>query len=72
MKLPALDAVRIAALALTLGLTGALLAPSNATAQQKFEIKNVAEKKLKQLPAGPLFWRVRELPDTRPGTGGCG
>ena len=62
MKLPALDAVRIAALALSLGLTGALLAPSNATAQQKFEIKNVGEKKLKQLPAGPLFWRVENFP----------
>ena len=36
--------------------------PSNAAAQQKFEIKSVAEKKLKQLPAGPLFWRVENFP----------
>jgi hypothetical protein len=62
MKLPALDAVRIATIALSLALTGALLLPSSATAQQKFEIKNVAEKKLKQLPTGPLYWRIEKFP----------
>jgi hypothetical protein len=62
MKLPPLDAVRIVAVALSLGLTGAVLLPSNATAQQKFEIRNVAEKKLKQLPPGPLFWRIENFP----------
>jgi hypothetical protein len=31
-------------------------------AQQKFEIRNVAEKKLKQLPAGPLYWRIENFP----------
>jgi hypothetical protein len=62
MKLPALDAVRIATIALSLALTGALLLPSSATAQQKFEIKNVAEKKLKQLPTGPLYWRIENFP----------
>jgi hypothetical protein len=41
---------------------GLPLIPSNAAAQQKFEIKNVAEKKLKLLPAGPLYWRVENLP----------
>jgi hypothetical protein len=41
---------------------GALLVPSTAAAQQKFEIRNVAEKKLKQLPAGPLYWRVENFP----------
>jgi hypothetical protein len=39
-----------------------LLTPSHAAAQVKFEIKNVAEKKLKQLPTGPLFWRVENFP----------
>jgi hypothetical protein len=34
-----------------------LLSPSTASAQ-KFEIKPVAEKKVSQLPDGPLFWRV--------------
>lgn len=62
MKPSALEVMRIVAVALSLGLMGALLLPSNATAQQKFEIKNVAEKKLKQLPAGPLFWQVENFP----------
>jgi hypothetical protein len=38
-----------------------VLSPSIATAQ-KFEIKNVAEKKIQQLPPGPLFWRVENFP----------
>ena len=45
---------------LTLCAIGVVLAPP-AEAQQKFEIKPVAEKKLKQLPAGPLYWRVENL-----------
>ena len=32
-----------------------------ATAQQEFVITPVAEKKVKQLPAGPLYWRVENL-----------
>lgn len=36
---------------------GLLLPPSTASAQ-KFEIKPVAEKKIDQLPSGPLFWRI--------------
>ena len=47
--------------ALSLGLLGAPLISSIAASQQKFEIKNVAEKRLKQLPAGPLFWRVESF-----------
>ena len=47
---------------LSLGMMGVLLIPSTATAQPKLEIKNVAEKKLKQLPAGPLFWRIENFP----------
>lgn len=62
MKPSALEVMRIVAVALSLGLMGALLLPSNAMAQQKFEIKNVAEKKLKQLPAGSLYWRVENFP----------
>jgi hypothetical protein len=34
-----------------------VLSPSTASAQ-KFEIKPVAEKKVQQLPSGPLFWRI--------------
>src|SRR5688572_9170213 len=33
-----------------------------ATAQQEFVIKPVAEKKLKQLPAGALYWVVENFP----------
>jgi len=29
---------------------------------QEFRIKPVAEKKLKELPSGPLFWRVENFP----------
>lgn len=46
---------------IALTLMGLLLAPSVATAQQKFVVKPVAEKKLKQLPAGPLYWRVENF-----------
>ncbi|SDO02390.1 cupin domain-containing protein [Afipia sp. GAS231] len=38
-----------------------LLLPSAALAQ-KFEIKSVAEKKISQLPTGPLFWRIENFP----------
>jgi hypothetical protein len=40
---------------------GLLLLPS-AVIAQKFEIKSVAEKKISQLPAGPLFWRIENFP----------
>lgn len=33
-----------------------------ASSQPKFEIKPVAEIKLKRLPEGPLYWRVETLP----------
>ena len=38
-----------------------LLSTSTASAQQ-FEIKPVAEKKIEQLPQGPLFWRIDNFP----------
>jgi quercetin dioxygenase-like cupin family protein len=45
-------------------LVGSLRVPSTAAAQTppKFVIKAVAEKTVKQLPVGPLFWRVENLP----------
>ncbi len=48
-------------LALSLALLATTLMSSIAASQQKFEIKSVAEKKVKQLPAGPLFWRVESF-----------
>ena len=62
MRLRISAALPAAALALSLCAIGALLSPSPAAAQQKFEIKPVAEKKLKQLPSGPLYWRVENFP----------
>ena len=38
-------------------MAGLLLSFSVASAQE-FEIKSVAEKKIEQLPPGPLFWRI--------------
>lgn len=36
--------------------------PSLAAAEQKYVVKPVAQKKIKQLPAGPLYWRVENFP----------
>lgn len=51
-------------LALSLSGMGLLLSPSTVAAQTepKFVIKPVAEKKLTQLPAGPLYWHVENFP----------
>jgi len=42
----------------------ALLAPvpSSAAPAQKYMVKPVAQKKVKELPAGPLYWRVETFP----------
>jgi mannose-6-phosphate isomerase-like protein (cupin superfamily) len=39
---------------------GLWLAPPAAAAQQKFVIKRLAEKKVAELPAGPLYWRIEK------------
>ena len=62
MKLRLSGVPLLVVLALPLGLMGPLLAPSTATAQQKFVITPIAEKRLKQLPAGSLYWRVETFP----------
>lgn len=41
--------------------SGLWLSPSTAIAQQKFVIKSLAEKKVAELPAGPLFWRLENF-----------
>ena len=58
-QISAVCRVRPVLLALAAGL---LLSVSPAAAQQPLVIKPVTEKKLKQLPAGPLYWRVETLP----------
>jgi quercetin dioxygenase-like cupin family protein len=36
--------------------------PSLAASEQKYVVKPVAQKKITQLPAGPLYWRVETFP----------
>jgi len=43
-------------------LTGSFLPSAPAHAQQKFIVKPVAEKRLKELPPGPWYWRVENFP----------
>lgn len=54
--------VRRVVLAISLCVAGVLLLPSTATAQEAFVVKSVAEKKLKQLPPGPLYWQIEKFP----------
>lgn len=42
-------------------IVGVVLTSSSASAQQ-FEVKPIAEKKVPQLPPGPLFWRIENFP----------
>ena len=42
--------------------TGLFVLSATATAQQALEIKALTEKKVSQLPARPLFWRVENFP----------
>ena len=52
---------RILLFALSLVAVAALVS-APATAQAKFEVKPIAEKRIKELPAGPLYWRIETLP----------
>ena len=52
---------KLTMLALSLAVTSALFAPSMAAAQGEFVIKTIADKKIKALPPGPLFWRVESF-----------
>src|SRR5439155_1047773 len=42
-------------------LSSTCLLPSTATAQQALVVKALAEKKVTELPAGPLFWRLENF-----------
>jgi hypothetical protein len=39
-----------------------LLSPAPAAAQAKFVVEPIAEKKIKELPPGPLYWTVESFP----------
>ena len=45
-----------------LAISGLPLTSSPATAQEKYVVEPIAEMKIKQLPAGPLYWRVENFP----------
>ena len=36
--------------------------PTSVAAEQQYVVKPVAQKKIKQLPTGPLYWRVENFP----------
>jgi hypothetical protein len=55
-------AISFAAALTAMATSGMLLSTSNAAAQGQFVVKPVVEKKLKQLPAGPLYWLVENFP----------
>ena len=38
-----------------------VLAPSSAAAQGQYVVRPVAEMKIKQLPKGPLYWRIENF-----------
>jgi hypothetical protein len=61
MKLRSSRNQRVVVLTLSLFAMAVLLSTSTA-AQQKFLIEALAEKKLQQLPAGPLYWQVENFP----------
>lgn len=62
MRLRTAVGQRVLSLVLALCAGGALSTVSPVLAQQSLVIEVVAEKKLKQLPAGPLYWRVEIVP----------
>ena len=57
--------------ACTVGVGDAVVIPLAASAQE-FTIKAVAEKKVKQLPAGPLFWKIETFPGARASAAAAG
>jgi hypothetical protein len=61
MKLPIRVDWRTVSLMLRLCVAGSLLSTSVAAAQPQFFVTPVAEKKVKELPAGPLYWQVENF-----------
>lgn len=62
MKLRTSGTRRVVVMALSLGLMAVLLLPSIVEAQGKFVVTAVTEKKIKELPAGPLYWEIENFP----------
>ncbi|HTT12407.1 MAG TPA: cupin domain-containing protein [Burkholderiaceae bacterium] len=53
---------RKVAVGIALLCTVAWLAPSSAAATMPYTVKPLAQKKIAELPAGPLYWRVETFP----------
>lgn len=49
-------------LALSLGAVGLALSTSTAVGQAEFKVAPVAEKKVTELPTGPLYWQIESFP----------
>lgn len=62
MKLRTSDTRRTVVLAISLCLMTVLLSPSIVEAQGKFVVTAITEKKIKRLPAGPLYWEIENFP----------
>lgn len=62
MKLRICGAGRVVLFALLPCLIALLLLPSTAEAQGKFVVTAITEKRIKQLPAGPLYWEIENFP----------
>jgi hypothetical protein len=62
MKRFLIGVVMIFASAVLAFASDSCLSQSTATAQQKFVVKPLIEKKVAELPAGPLFWRLENFP----------
>lgn len=63
MKLLRISGTRRAVVsAFSLSLMTVLLSPSIAQTQGKFVVTAVTEKRVKQLPTGPLYWEIENLP----------
>jgi len=58
MKLPRSVAWHSIVTMLAVGAIGLMFSPSASLAQAKLEIRPVAEKRLKELPDGSLYWRL--------------
>ena len=71
MKPQSLNARRIGMLVLSLCALG-LMTSASMPAESKFVVTPVVEKKLKELPPAPLFWRLENFPTLAQAEGAAG
>ncbi len=71
MKSRTLNARRIGMLMIALCAFG-LLTPATMAEEAKFAVNPVVEAKVKELPPGPLFWRLENFPTLKQAQGAAG